>query len=658
MKIKNILTTLLLTALLASCVPASTATPLTATLPVPSTAAPTVTSTPKPVAVIKGRTILSDFPGDNYCLSQDLIPEGTQVTVMGTYKDFAAIEFQAGDSLATGFVPKENLETLPLNVQELPAAQVPWNPVVDYSTWSYYSPEIGGFVVTPASDEQSDWVSDPTEHPVPVPLRFRFGLKRNFTSWAGVRLYGTSAIHDPWWKDINRMDVNVGETSYSLCVRDGSTEGCTADIPVPIPSTEEITLLFLDANGKHLQVLDQNDSVVQEIDLSTYPGLNLPNGLFPNGWFQFGTTVGYPETLTVSHLSITTPPSGIHEASWMQEPGLAELAAPRGILVGTEFSPDLMLDERYCAVIRHDFNLGMLSVFTDAQVWLGPGEYNFDILDQVVNDSASQGLTLYASHLVWGSYDKGVLPEWLKKGNYSQDELLTILHDHITTLVSRYKDRVKIWSIANEAPERDRYPKSDFWYDHIGPQYIEKSFEWAREADPDAILLLNAANNESPRDSETTYNINTLYKMVKTMKEKGIPVDAVGMQMHLFLPWTSHVIPSEADVEATMKKFGDLGVQVMITEMDVNLHEIPGTPQEKVEIQNQLYADMMTACINSGVCTVFATWGVSDLTSWISSSESKWVYKTHTPDAAPLLFDTEYNPKPAYYSVIQILNGP
>jgi endo-1,4-beta-xylanase len=307
-------------------------------------------------------------------------------------------------------------------------------------------------------------------------------------------------------------------------------------------------------------------------------------------------------------------------------------------------------------VIRHDFNLGALSVFTDAKVWLGSHEYDFTLLDQQVNDSAAYGLTMYASHLVWGSYDEGVLPDWLKKGHYSKQELLTILKNHITTLVSRYKDKVKIWSIANEAPERDRNRGADFWFDHIGPEYIEKSFEWAREADPNAILLFNAANNESPRDANTTHNINTLYKMVKAMKEKGVPIDAVGMQMHLFLPWESQVMPKEPDVESTMKKFGDLGVKVMITEMDVDLHEIPGTAQEKVDIQNRLYADMMTACIQSGVCIVFATWGVSDATSWISSFDSKWVYKTYTPDAAPLLFDTEYLPKPAYDAVIKVLN--
>jgi len=336
---------------------------------------------------------------------------------------------------------------------------------------------------------------------------------------------------------------------------------------------------------------------------------------------------------------------------------MADLAANKGIQIGTAFNPDMMLDNRYCKVIRHDFNVGILPVFTDARVWLGPGQYNWPIIDQQVNDSAAYDLTLFASHLVWGSYDEGVLPDWLKKGNYTKEELLNILHDHITTLVTRYKDKVKIWSIANEAPERDRYAGADFWYDRIGSEYIEKSFKWAREADPNAILLLNGANNESPRDSETTYNIETLYKMVKKMKENGVPIDAVGMQAHMFLPWTSHVFPKEADVVATMQKFGDLGVQVMITEMDVNLHEIRGTAQEKEEAQKELYSTMMSACIRSGVCTLFATWGVYDAESWIIYNDSQWIYQYPVPDAAPLLFDNNINPKPAYDAILDVLKG-
>jgi len=612
-----------------------------------------------PSAVVQVQAQLSDFPGDDYCKLNALIPAGMQVDVIGTYHDYAAVTWGSSAGWQRGFIPKIKLGAVPSGVQELASDAVPWQPLLDFSTWTYYTPTDGGeLVIQPVSEEQSDWAVDPGRHLVKIPLRMHFGLQRTYENWAGVRIYGSSDIADPWWKGINRMDVTVDRKQYRLCVRDGSREDCNADIPLSVSADQELTLQFMDVNGRQIQVLDQDNNVLQTIDLTNQAGLNLPNGLFPEGWFQFGTTVGAPEKFKVIHPSVTTLPVGMYQPSWLESPGLKDLAAPHGIQIGTEFNPDQLMDKRLCAVFKHDYNVAIISAFGDPKLWTGPGQYDFATLDQIINQTAQPGVTLYASHLVWGTSDEeGGIPAWIRNGNYSKDQLLDILHQHITTLMTRYRGRVKIYSIANEAPQRDRYPGADFWFDHIGTEYIDKAFQWAREADPNAILILNTDNNESPRDADTSYNINAQYRIVKRLKDKGI-IDAVGMQMHLFLPWNSRVVPKEADVEATMKKFGDLGVQVMITEMDVNLHEMHGTPEERTALQKQLYTDMMTACIRSKVCTLFATWGISDATSWVTARDIDAVYPSYTPDAAPLLFDTEYNPKPLYDALIQILSEP
>jgi len=645
--------------LLSACTPTQQIVPTitaTAVSPAPTAAIP---PTFIPSAVVQTQTLLSDFPGDDYCRLGALIPAGTEVEVLGVYQDYVAAAWNDGATRKQGFVPKSKLAAMPPNVPQLAADAVPWQPLLEFSTWTYYTPDNGGeLVIQPASEEQSDWAVDPGHHPVQVPLRMHFGLQRTYENWAGVRIYGTSDVADPWWKGINRMDVTVDGEQYRLCVRDGSSEGCTVDIPLSVAADQELTLQFIDVNGKQIQVLDQDNNTLQEIDLTNQAGLNLPNGLFPEGWFQFGTTVGAPEKFRVIHPSITTLPKGTYQPSWMEAPGLKDLAAPHGIQIGTEFNPDQLVDSRLCAVYKHDYNVAIISAFSDPKLWTGPGQYDFATLDQIINQTAQLGVTLYASHLVWGTSDEeGGIPAWIRNGNYSKDELLDILQQHITTLMTRYRGKVKIYSIANEAPQRDRYPGADYWFDHIGADYIDKAFQWAREADPDAILILNTDNNESPRDADTSYNIDMQYRIVKRLKDKGI-IDAVGMQMHLFLPWNSRVTPKEADVEATMKKFGDLGVQVMITEMDVNQHEMSGTPEQRADLQKQLYADMMTACINSKVCTLFATWGISDATSWVAARDIDAVYPSYTPDAAPLLFDVDYNPKPPYFALVQVLSGP
>jgi endo-1,4-beta-xylanase len=580
------------------------------------------------------------------------LTKGSQVTVIGIYNDYAKIKYQNDGVIGFGFIPRKNLLELPANIPNLSDLQVSWKPLVDYTNWGDYSSENGGSLIsTPLQEEQTDWVSDETLHTMVAPTRIRFGLINSSSRWGSVKLDGSPQLDRDWWKGITRMDIsNMGE-NYSLCVRDGTSESCTSSIDLSIPSDQIISLVFSDNFGKKMDVINERGEITETIDFTQLPGVTLPGGLFPFGWFKFGTSVGPPGTLKVTHLSIETKPNGVYKPSWVDEPGLAELAANRNILIGTEFNPDIMFEEGYCTAIVHDFNLGMLSPFTDGKLWLAPGKYNFDVLDRFVNDSAKFGLTLYASHLVWGATETGVLPEWLKNGNFSKDELLKILENHIKTLVGRYKDKVTYWSIANEAPERDIYPGADFWFDHIGPEYIEKSFQWAREADPNAILVFNAANNESPRDAETTNNINRLYQMVASMKEKGIPVDVVGMQMHMFLPWTSKVIPVKEDVVATMKMFGELGVKVMITEMDVNLHELTGSPEEKLLLQTKIYGDMMSACIESGDCIAFATWGVSDSRSWINADCQGCVYPPTVIDALPLMFDNKYIPKPAYFAV-------
>ncbi len=645
--------------LLSACTPAQQIAPTIAATAVSPAPTATIPPTLVPSAVIQVQTLLSDFPGDNYCKLGALIPAGTEVDVLGAYQDYVAVAWNDGAGRKQGFIPKAKLAAMLQDIPQLSADAVPWQPLLDFSTWTYYSPDNGGeLVIQPASEEQSDWAVDPGHHPVQVPLRMHFGLQRTYENWAGVRIYGTSDVATPWWKGINRMDVTVDRAHYRLCVRDGSSEGCTADIPLTVTADQELTLQFMDENGKRLQVLDQDNNVLQEIDLTKLGGLNLPNGLFPEGWFQFGTTVGAPEKFRVIHPSVTTLPKGTYQPSWLEAPGLKDLAATHGIQIGTEFNPDQLVDARLCAVYKHDYNVAIISAFSDPKLWTGPGQYDFVTLDQIVNQTAQLGVTLYASHLVWGTSDEeGGIPAWIRNGNYSKDQLLDILHQHITTLMTRYRGKVKIYSIANEAPQRDRYPGADFWFDHIGSEYIDKAFQWAREADPDAILILNTDNNESPRDADTSYNIDVQYRIAKRLKDKGI-LDAVGMQMHLFLPWNSRVAPKEADVEATMKKFGDLGVQVMITEMDVNQHEMSGAPEQRAALQKQLYADMMTACIHSRVCTLFATWGISDATSWVAARDIQAVYPTYTPDAAPLLFDVDYNPKPPYFALIQVLSGP
>ncbi|MFN3533657.1 MAG: endo-1,4-beta-xylanase, partial [Candidatus Brocadia sp.] len=325
-----------------------------------------------------------------------------------------------------------------------------------------------------------------------------------------------------------------------------------------------------------------------------------------------------------------------------------------GISLGTEFSWWRMQDPRYYDLIFNNYDTLILSEFSWKGFWRGRGDYDFESLDRIVDWAVRHGFRVRASHLVWGATEESsdVLPDWLRQGKYSRDEYIQILNEHVITVVSHFKGRVTEWSIANEAVSRSAWKGADFWMDKIGPEYIELSFRWAREADPDAILIFNDNNNESPRDAETRRVTTKMYDTIKGLREKGVPIDVVGMQMHLLLKYSSQIPPKKQDVFDTMRKFGKLGVKIYITEFDVDVHKVPGSQKERWEYQANLYRDMLEACLESKVCTSFATWGVSDSTSWITCEE-KWCVKV--PDADPLMFDKDFNPKPAYFAVRNVL---
>ncbi len=631
---------------------------LTPAIPDKPLATALATATQEPVLLtLNTQAVVSPFPETPTCQEYTYLDSGTTVRVLGKYGDFAEVITTNAENEATGWIPINSLPPLPASIPEIAKNQVVWKSVVNYSGWTYFSAENGGTLfVDPQKEEFSDIVSDPSHHPVTPPLRIRFGMTETNPQWATVKLDGIDPIPDrkEWWEGNHRMDIYKNNGFFEICVRDGQQGDCNINITTPIKDDQLFTIVFTDANGKTFEVWGQDNKVVQTIDLTQYDNLQMAEGLFPSGWFQFGTSVGAPGTMTLDHLSIETPPTGKFIENWNTQPGLSELASPLGILIGAELNPDSLMEIPFCTAARHDFNLAYLSVFTDANIWRGPGDYDFAILDQQVNDAYKNGYILYASHLVWGATEPGVLPDWLKEGNFSKEELLSILENHVKTIVSRYKDKVTFWSIANEATARDQYPGADFWFDTIGPEYIERSFQWAREVGPDEILVFNADNNESPRDSNTASHINLMYKQVEALKEKGVPIDVVGMQMHLYLPWNSKIAPAKEDVIATMQRFGELGVKIMITEMDVDLHEMKGTVEEKTARQAQIYGDMMSACIEAGNCIAFSTWGVSDAYSWITCLGEGWycaVYPGPMPDAAPLLFDTSFQPKPAYFAV-------
>jgi len=619
------------------------------------TVPPAPTPTPFPHVQLSQPADIFTGPGNADFLALEHREAGDFLEARARYGDFIQVITMADGHEAVGYVWERAVLNLPAGLPQLSAAEVPPRAIFSSSC----SPRDNSPVNSAVSSYNPGSTTMVTESEVVTltsPLQIRIeSLAVQEADYGAVRLTGISLGQSNGRQDPARMDLFYDRGRVGIQVRSSSADGAVFS-PLDesgLDAAQAIQVIFDQPEGKSFSVLNGQGGLIRHVDLAGVPGLNLSTGLFPEGEAYIGMVVLPGSSLIPGGFFMGAVPDGV----WQEEEpadSLAGLAAPHNLTIGTEFSLDATVDQAYCRAMWKHFNLVALSGFSLPGYWLAPGQYDFSELDRQVDFAVRAGWRVRGMHLVWGATENSVLPGWLVNGTYSREELLKILEQHVKTVAGYFRGRVQEWSIANEVATRSLNPGSDFWLDRIGPEYVELAFGWAREADPQAVLILNDNNNEAPRDEQTRQVFDRLYEGVKDLKERGIPVDGVGMQMHLLFRGSSPDLPSRSEVATTMRKFGALGLKVFITEMDVDLHNIPGTIEERLKFQAGAYRDMLAACIASGVCVSFTTWGIGDANSWLTCSDS-WCM--NEPDAAPLLFDEDYRPKPAFIAVRDLLKN-
>jgi endo-1,4-beta-xylanase len=195
-----------------------------------------------------------------------------------------------------------------------------------------------------------------------------------------------------------------------------------------------------------------------------------------------------------------------------------------------------------------------------------------------------------------------------------------------------------VWDVVNEAIDDGGNMRDSIWLRVIGPDYIEMAFRWAREADPHAKLLYNDYSGE-----DMGHKANKIYELVKDLKARGVPLDGVGLQMH----FEAGKYPKVQDMAANMRRLGELGLEVHVTELDLRVNE-PFTP-EKLEQQARAYREILEVCLAAPNCRDFIMWGLTDRHSWVPG-----FFKG---TGAALIFDEALQPKPAYFSLIDALRA-
>jgi endo-1,4-beta-xylanase len=318
---------------------------------------------------------------------------------------------------------------------------------------------------------------------------------------------------------------------------------------------------------------------------------------------------------------------------------LREAAQSSGVLIGTAVRPAQLSEAAYASTLAREFNmLEPEDVLKWEEVHPEPQSFDFSHADQIVDFAIRHGMKVRGHTLVWHHQN----PQWLTEGKYTSGELAQILEKHIKTVVGHYRGKIFAWDVVNEAFDELQPGKlrSTIWRDQPGiglagngSSYIERCFRWAHEADPQALLFYNEAGAEVVNPES-----DAIYAMVRDFRQRGVPIDGVGLQMHI-----EKLRADVASISANIKRFTALGVEVHITEMDVALPVDPnGNPRfEDVQLQADIYREVATACLSHPGCTAIQTWGFTDKYSWIGS------HSKHAQGGA-LPFDRNYGTKPAY----------
>lgn len=353
-----------------------------------------------------------------------------------------------------------------------------------------------------------------------------------------------------------------------------------------------------------------------------------------------------PQTHPTSLPSLAAPPPSSSSTSEPPpanspvptiEQSLRAAAFAHGILIGTAVDYDpLSQDKLYATTLSREFSiLTPENAMKFAVIHPSQNVYDFSQADAIVGFAKQQGMQVRGHTLVWHNQ----LPQWLTNGTFTRDEMIAILKDHILKVVGHYRGQVAAWDVVNEAVDDDGSLRNSIWLKSIGPEYMDMAFTWAHEADPQAELFYNDFGNE-----DLGTKSNAIYALVQGMVGRGVPIHGVGFQMHLSLDST----PRWADIAANMKRLGDLGLNVHITEMDVR---IQGSPtNNSLTAQAAIYGNMLQTCVSANNCKAFVMWGFTDHDSWIPQAFPGY--------GSALIFDDSYNPKPAYYALLDALKAP
>ena len=296
-------------------------------------------------------------------------------------------------------------------------------------------------------------------------------------------------------------------------------------------------------------------------------------------------------------------------------------AAEQGRYFGTAVAAYKLSDSVYTGILDREF--GMVTPENEMK-WdatePSQGSFSYGSADQIVNRALARNQRVRGHALAWHQQQPG----WAQ--NLSGTALRNAMVNHVTQVATHYQGKIYAWDVVNEAfADGGGGGRRDSSLQRTGNDWIEVAFRAAWAADPGAKLCYNDYNTDGQNAKS-----NAVYAMVQDFKSRGVPIDCVGFQSHF-----NSASPVPSDYQANLQRFANLGVDVQITELDI---EGSGSTQA------DNYRRVVQACLAVTRCTGITVWGIRDSDSWRASG-------------TPLLFDGNGNKKAAYTSTLAALGG-
>ncbi len=316
-----------------------------------------------------------------------------------------------------------------------------------------------------------------------------------------------------------------------------------------------------------------------------------------------------------------------------KEKTFRELAGKHGLKTGIAVAAGDLYGEKEKQIILDNSSI---IVSENSMKWanLRPNEkfWNWSDIDALVKFARENSIEVKWHTLFWHQQNSSFLGK-LK----TREDALAAMDSHISTIMERYKGKIAEYDVVNEMFNEDGTFRKTLWFNLIGREYIEHALKKAREADPDAKLYLNEYNNEEQGNAKA----DAMFNFVKELKDGGVPIDGVGMQLHLSTEYNYDF----EKIRSNVRRYAEIGIDICFSEVDVRM-PLPPTDASLAK-QTEIYTSLLRIAKEEPNVKSFITWGFTDNHSWVPATFHG------TGDA--LLYTKNMDPKPVYSEMLKVL---